>query len=218
MIKKNAGMVFVLLVASLFFLSQKVNAQSIVIFPSAGTIGSIVTITGQGFSAAEGIIIDFGMTSTIAAATTDTSGTFSAAFAVDNQPVGTVTVSAVGKTSQTEAAIEFNILPFPPSLKFTKSVTPAVPVSPGETLTYTLTYINEGSGTATKVILTDEIPAGTSYITDSAVGAGTVISYSHDGGINYDGLGTEPVTHIKWELNTLAPGAGGNVSFVVRVE
>lgn len=120
-----------------------------------------------------------------------------------------------------------NIAPAPPPpdisesplLTISKSVTPTVPVSPGGTLTYTLYYKNIGQGTATNVILTDAIPQGTIYITNSAVGVNTNIYYSHDGGLTYDTSQDAPVTHIRWELIfEIGPGSSGNVSFKVRVK
>jgi uncharacterized repeat protein (TIGR01451 family) len=106
-----------------------------------------------------------------------------------------------------------------PSLIFTKKVIYTGTISTGATLTYTLYYENVGAGTATNVILTDVIPAGTTYITDSAAGANTVISYSHDGGITFDSSQSPPVTHIRWELTIdIVPGESGNVSFKVRIE
>ncbi|MFH1563171.1 MAG: hypothetical protein ABIF11_07135 [Nitrospirota bacterium] len=193
--------------------------RNILISPTSGTIGSFVTISGVGFFATEPIIIDFGTTSTIATTTTNASGSFSTTFTTTPQPDwGTVTVSAKGLTSNAKVTTEFAIIPLP-LLEFHKEVISSGSATPGATLTYTLYYKNIGSGTATNILLTDAIPAETTYITGSAVGTNTDISYSHDGGLNYDEFQTEPVTHIKWELpGVLAPGAGGNVSFEVRVE
>lgn len=109
-----------------------------------------------------------------------------------------------------------------PSLIFTKEVRTSMgtaSVSPGATLTYTLNYINTGAGTATNVIITDAVPAGTTYIINSATGNNTSITYSHNGGVDYDDEQTTPVTHIRWNLTKdIAPGASGSVYFNVKIE
>ncbi len=192
--------------------------RNIIVSPTSGTVGSFVTITGQGFFATEGIVIDFGTTITVATTTTDASGSFSTIFTATPQPDwGTITVSATGLTSEAKVTTEFNLISLP-LLKFDKQVTFSGSATPGATLTYTLYYENIGSGTATNIVLTDAIPDGTTYITDSASAVGT-ISYSHDGGVSYDTLQSEPVTHIRWELsNPLPPGGYGSVNFEVRVK
>ncbi|MDI6735872.1 MAG: lamin tail domain-containing protein [bacterium] len=192
--------------------------RNILVLPTSGTVGTFVTITGQGFFATEGIIVDFGTTTTIATTTTDASGSFSTTFTATLQPDwGSVTVSATGLTSKAKVTMEFNLIPLP-LLKFDKQVTSSGSATPGATLTYTLYYENIGSGTATNVVITDAIPDGTIYITNSASGVGTIF-YSHDGGLIYDGLQSEPVTHIRWELlSALPPGGSGSVSFKVRIE
>ncbi|HMP41993.1 MAG TPA: hypothetical protein PKA05_16560, partial [Roseiflexaceae bacterium] len=55
-----------------------------------------------------------------------------------------------------------------PNLRIVKSVTPAAgSVVPGDVLTYTLLVANDGSSTATDVLVTDPIPANTSYVAGS---------------------------------------------------
>lgn len=109
-----------------------------------------------------------------------------------------------------------------PLLIFTKEVITSMgtaSVSPGATLTYTLNYTNIGAGTSTNVIITDAVPAGTTYITNSAAGDNTRIIYSHNGGVDYDEEQTAPVTHIRWNLTgDIAPNASGNVYFDVKIE
>lgn len=209
------------LIFFIILLACKVNAAPVVdVSPNTGTIGISVIVTGGGFAPTEGIVIDFGNTTTIATALTDAFGSFSTTFTITPQPSsGTVTVNAKGLISQTIATTEFNLLEPPqPLLNFYKEVSLSGSVTSGALLTYTLYYQNIGAGTATIVVLTDAIPAETAYITDSATGVDTV-TYSHDGGRNYDLFQSEPVTHIKWELTgVLEPRAEGNVSFKVMVE
>jgi len=188
-LKKRNLEVICELIFFIILLACKVNAAPIVdVSPNAGTIGISVIVTGGGFSPTEGIVIDFGNTTTIATALTDAFGSFSTTFTITPQPSsGTITVNAKGLISGTIATTEFNLLEPPqPLLKFYKEVSPSGPATSGASLTYTLYYQNIGSGTATTVVLTDAIPAETTYITNSASGTNTTIFYSRDGGITYD--------------------------------
>ena len=49
---------------------------------------------------------------------------------------------------------------------------------PGATLTYTVLVTNNGTGSASAVVVNDPIPANTTYVGGSAAGAGTTIEYS----------------------------------------
>ncbi|TPW08081.1 MAG: hypothetical protein FD127_4406, partial [Acidimicrobiaceae bacterium] len=66
----------------------------------------------------------------------------------------------------------------------------------GPDITFTLTYTNTGAGTADNTVLTDAIPAGTTFV--SATGGGVFAA------------GT-----VTWTLGNLAPGATGMVTFTV---
>ena len=70
----------------------------------------------------------------------------------------------------------------------------------GSTITYQLTLKNQGPNSATGVVLTDLLPAETSYVTGSAT-AGEL-------------AGTGPV---KLDLGNLAPGASVGVTLTVRL-
>lgn len=54
-----------------------------------------------------------------------------------------------------------------PALPITKIVTPTGVVAPGDLLTYTITTSNTGIVTATGVVVTDAVPAGTAFVTAS---------------------------------------------------
>ena len=71
-------------------------------------------------------------------------------------------------------------------------------VVPGETLVYTLTYSNTGTGAATGVTIGDIVPAHTAFV-----------SASH-GGANMAGT-------VSWTLGNVAPGATAHVTLTVRV-
>ncbi|MCZ6649910.1 MAG: hypothetical protein O7D35_04515 [Acidobacteria bacterium] len=98
-----------------------------------------------------------------------------------------------------------------------KSVNTAATV-PGNLLTYTVVYTSAGSTDAYNAIIIDPIPAATAYVPGSALGAGTTIAFSHDGGITYDLSEAAPVTHLRWTVAApLAPGDSGTLSFQAQV-
>ncbi len=72
------------------------------------------------------------------------------------------------------------------------------PVVAGGNLTYTLSYSNNGSAGATGVVITDTLPANTTFV--SATGGGTLSA-----GV------------VNWSIGALAAGASGSVQLVVRV-
>ena len=72
-------------------------------------------------------------------------------------------------------------------------------VAAGDQLLYTLAYQNVGTDQATDVVLTDTLPANTTFV--SATGGGT-----HTGGI------------VTWNPGILPAGAGGTVSVIVAVD
>jgi len=110
-------------------------------------------------------------------------------------------------------------------------------VLPGETLKYTVRYVNQGDQPATQVRIENPIPELSSYVADSAVGDGTVIVFSADKGVEYSPpdqvtyevalfgggkdrrlAGPERFTHIRWLIERVPPGSSGEVSFQVLVE
>ena len=107
-----------------------------------------------------------------------------------------------------------------PVLGIEKSSVPASggSVQPGDTITYTITYNNTGTDNATNVVIIDAVPTYTTYVTGTASGTGTTITYSHDGGSTYDSSEAPPVTHINWTRGLLINGTiGQTVSFQVTV-
>jgi uncharacterized repeat protein (TIGR01451 family) len=104
-----------------------------------------------------------------------------------------------------------------PVLVLSKNVDKAS-AAPGEELTYTVDYGNEGTGDATAVAILDKVPVHATYVQGSASGSGMTITYSHDNGSSYDGSDAAPVTHVRYQRGTaLPPGQAGSVSFKVRV-
>ena len=106
----------------------------------------------------------------------------------------------------------------------------------GDVLVYSLAIVNEGAGPAVNANVVDPVPENTVLIPDSAIGDGTRISYSIDGGRTYgsypitrlvpqdDGreqeipVPAEAYTHVRWTLTeSLAPGQVRTANFKVRV-
>ncbi len=69
---------------------------------------------------------------------------------------------------------------------------------PGDTITYTLSYSNTGSGSATNVSLSDIVPTRTTFV--SATGGGTL-----SGAV------------VSWNIGTVAAGGSGSRQFTVTV-
>ncbi|PIP39772.1 hypothetical protein COX18_08985, partial [Candidatus Desantisbacteria bacterium CG23_combo_of_CG06-09_8_20_14_all_40_23] len=74
-----------------------INGKILGVVPSSGTVGSRVTVSGNGFISSDSVRIDFGQSQSIAVANTSVDGTFSVGFTVDIKPMGTGTVLAVDK-------------------------------------------------------------------------------------------------------------------------
>jgi len=108
-------------------------------------------------------------------------------------------------------------LPMPlPELQLTETVDLAVAL-PGDTLTYTVTYLNVGVGLATDVVVDQDVPTETTYVTNSASGAGMTIEYSSDGGTVYTNDQIN-VTNIKYTRTaSLISGGSGSIVFKVIV-
>lgn len=107
---------------------------------------------------------------------------------------------------------------------------------PGEEIIYTLSYHNSGTEPATDVLITDPIPAGTSYIPGSASEADkatysinngksyskpTLLTYeikTADGKVQKKVAAPEEYTDIRWTIPSVPPGGKGSVNFKVKVK
>ncbi len=109
-------------------------------------------------------------------------------------------------------------------------------VQPGEEIIYTLNYVNSGTDAAKNVIISDPIPAGTSYIPGSASETGD-LSFSIDKGktfkkptlLTYEVKGStgkpekkvaspDDYTDVRWTIPQVPAGGKGSVSFKVKVK
>jgi uncharacterized repeat protein (TIGR01451 family) len=122
-----------------------------------------------------------------------------------------------------------------PAGKVTRFV-PATSASPGDVLEYVLVYTNQGDEPATNAVIEDPVPKGTRYIANSAAGDGAEITFSNDNGksfapavkltyqtrlpsgaVEHRVVTPSEYTNIRWTIPRVPAGAGGKVSFRVRV-
>lgn len=91
--------------------------------------------------------------------------------------------------------------------------------TPGDIITYTVTYTNTGNATAQNIFILENVPNHTTYVHDSAIGTGMTILYSHDYGLSYNTSQTAPVTNLSFQRATGLSAAGsGSLSFQVRIK
>ncbi|PIX17663.1 hypothetical protein COZ71_02145, partial [Candidatus Desantisbacteria bacterium CG_4_8_14_3_um_filter_40_12] len=79
--------------------------------PTSGTVGTAISINGDGFGSSEIIRISFGKNMTIAAISSNSVGSFTTSFTIDIQSYGTKTVQAYGINSSTSDTVKLSILP-----------------------------------------------------------------------------------------------------------
>ncbi|TAA74825.1 MAG: conserved repeat domain-containing protein, partial [Candidatus Electronema aureum] len=91
-----------------------------------------------------------------------------------------------------------------PNLALSKTVDKTAS-SPGDTLTYTLTLVNNGSGAATGVLVTDPIPTYTSYVPASVT--------TNQGTASFDPVGNR----VRFDLGDVNGGTTVTMSFKVLV-
>ncbi|MBI4753568.1 hypothetical protein HY793_04265, partial [Candidatus Desantisbacteria bacterium] len=76
-----------------------IQADIIIVNPSSGFVGEVVTVEGRGFGY-ETVRIDFGTHYTITTAIAGINGTFSVTFRIDTQPAHTTVITATGLASE----------------------------------------------------------------------------------------------------------------------
>jgi uncharacterized repeat protein (TIGR01451 family) len=88
-------------------------------------------------------------------------------------------------------------------LNINKTVTPQVTLAPGDAITYTLSFANEGLMTASDVWITDTVPLTVTNL--NVVSSGVQITAT--GGVDY-----------VWEVETLSPGEAGTITITGVVD
>jgi uncharacterized repeat protein (TIGR01451 family) len=86
-----------------------------------------------------------------------------------------------------------------PVMEFSKTAAVST-ADPGDQFTYTITYKNVGTGVATNVKVTDTLPDDVNFVSSTPI-------YSSGSGKTY-----------TWEIGTLNPGEGGNITITVEVK
>ena len=81
-------------------------------------------------------------------------------------------------------------------LQLRKTVTPGI-VAPGQAITYTLIYTNDGPGFASSVLITDEVPITLTGVSFTSSGAQITPTGS---------------VHYAWQVEPLSPEAGGVIT------
>jgi uncharacterized repeat protein (TIGR01451 family) len=103
-----------------------------------------------------------------------------------------------------------------PTLSVVKSVSPAGNQPPGTTLTYSIVVTNNGAATANLVVLTDPIPANTTYVGNS-ITQDAATRTDADGDDNADHNVTNPNT-VTVDIGSLASSASTTITFQVTID
>ncbi len=138
-----------------------------------------------------------GGTSTTGTTTGGTTGTTTTGTTTTGGTTGTTTGGTTGTPNLT--------------LVKTSSGTGSI-LNQGQTITYTLTVGNSGSGAANNVIVTDNLPSGATFS-----GVATCAA-SFPAGITVSTCSYDSVNRrLTWNISSLPAGSSGNISFAVVV-
>ncbi|WP_228241769.1 hypothetical protein [Porphyrobacter sp. GA68] len=102
---------------------------------------------------------------------------------------------------------------------------PPASVLPGDRLVFTTRYRNAGSVSVDNFVVTNPLPAPVVLASDGAfavsVDGGRTFGPLAEQRITEDGAAraatTADVTHVRWNLPSIAPGAGGELSYFATV-
>jgi type VI secretion system secreted protein VgrG len=125
-----------------------------------------------------------------------------------------------------------------PNVMLTASVSPTGSVAPLTDLVYTISFSNNGGGSALAFVITDPIPANTDFKVGSlttspgTTGLTPTLEYSNDAGVTWiysptSTAGGAPagydrnVTHVRWSfgstLSQTSPNNAGSVTVTTRI-
>lgn len=106
-------------------------------------------------------------------------------------------------------------------------------VIPGETVVYTVSFVNDSPEEATDIVLAMPVPSDVRFLEGSADRSGAIVRYSADGGASFTerdalalpavGGGTraansDDITHIQWRIaGPVLVGSGDEVAFKARL-
>lgn len=101
-----------------------------------------------------------------------------------------------------------------PLLSITKTVTPAGPVAPGNTVVWDMTIQNTGASNATNVLVQDPIPTNTQYKAGTIYYEGALQTDADDSDAGrYDGANNR----VEWDVGTLNSGASRTLQFSTTI-
>jgi uncharacterized repeat protein (TIGR01451 family) len=127
----------------------------------------------------------------------------------------------------------------PPNITLTASVSPTGIVQPSTDLVYTISFSNNGTGSASAFVITDPIPTHTDFKVGSVTtslgttGLTPTLAYSNDGGATWtytplSAAGGAPagydrtVTDVRWSfaasLSPTSPNNAGSVTLTTRIQ
>ncbi|MFA6793145.1 MAG: hypothetical protein WCS29_04595, partial [Candidatus Neomarinimicrobiota bacterium] len=129
---------------------------------------------------------------------------------------GNVSTLVLKSTSAGDPAVfdegQLTITVTAPVLSLNKAVSPSGNQPPGTILTYTVTILNSGTGMATVVVISDDIPTNTTFVPGSMkIGASSLTDASDADGGTFSG------TTTTFELPQLGGGGSTTVSFQVVI-
>lgn len=205
------------------------------VFVTAGgaNIGSTMSIAGLAPGASQEIFIKVFVPVNAAVGTNDiTTVTITSADLVLTDSAVDQTTVIEGNLQLEKTVTELDGNAIPTHLGVAPEVA-GPPVGAYHALEYVTTYTNLGAETAFGVVLTDAIPAYTRLITATTGGTQAVapsqsaagaITYSNDGGITFTYVpvpaadGADPaITHIRYAVGNVLPGASGTITFRVLI-
>ncbi|WP_371396519.1 hypothetical protein [Fretibacter rubidus] len=112
--------------------------------------------------------------------------------------------------------------------------TTADTVVPGETIVYTLNFVNDDGQAADNLVLTMPVPEQVTFVEGSADRPGTVVVYSADSGQSFAtrqatmvmtqagevrAAGADDITHVRWTIpGPVAAGETGQLSFAAKLK
>lgn len=163
--------------------------------------GNYVEQTGPMTLTADGISYLVRAVTAPAGATAGATATLNVTWASSTFPAQTQTAT---RTTNILAAV----------ITVTKTTAPVNP-QPGDTVTYTVSYNNSGTAAGFLTIVSDPVPANTTYKTAS-LKINNVVKTDAADGDEADYNVTNP-GKVTYNLGTVAPGASGTVSFQVTV-
>src|SRR5438094_206189 len=173
------------------------NDTGVVITDTLPANTSFVSATGGGTLAAG--VVTWNIGALAAGASTSVQLVVAAASPLANGTVitnGTYNIDS-NETAATNGAAITTTVSSAPVLNISKADAPD-PVVAGANITYTISYTNTGINNATGVVITDTIPANTSFV--SATGGGTLAA-----GV------------VTWNIGDLVAGTSASVQLVVAV-